>query len=67
MSAHLYNRHIPTKERNKMNQEQRLVKQEQIDALADKYLDRALAQGDAFTEGLCNWAINQALQEIGGL
>jgi len=41
--------------------EQRQIK---ISDLADKYLDQALANGEAFTEGLCNWAINKAEQEV---
>tara|TARA_R110000796_G_scaffold168875_1_gene285784 strand:+ start:633 stop:779 length:147 start_codon:yes stop_codon:yes gene_type:complete len=47
-----------------MNYEEIEQKQRDITELADKYLDKALAQGDAFTEGLCNWAINKAEQEI---
>jgi hypothetical protein len=42
-------------------------KQIQITDLADKYMDRALSRGEAFTEGLCNWAINKAEQELGSV
>lgn len=38
--------------------------QQDISALADKFLDKALANGEPFSEGLCNWAINQAEQSI---
>jgi hypothetical protein len=31
---------------------------------ADSLVERAIENGEAFTEGLCNWAINQALREI---
>ena len=46
-------------------EEKRLVHQEKIADLADKYLDAAIARGEPFTEGLNNWAVNKALQEIG--
>ena len=36
---------------------------ETIQALADTYLDKALADGEPFSEALCNWAIDQAKQE----
>ena len=32
--------------------------------LADKHLDAALARGEAFSEGLCNWAVSMAEQEV---
>lgn len=48
-----------------MTDEQRADKLEQISDLADKYLDEAIRNGDAFSEGLCNWATNKAEQEIG--
>jgi len=48
-----------------MTHEQIEQKQIEISNLADKYLDKALANGDSFTEGLCNWAINKAEQELG--
>lgn len=40
-------------------------KQIEISNLADKYLDKALANGESFTEALCNWAVNKAEQELG--
>jgi hypothetical protein len=46
-------------------QEQRRQEQIAISDLADKYLNEALASGAPFTEGVCNWAINKAEQEIG--
>jgi len=48
-----------------MTDEQIEQKQIAISDLADKYLDKALANGESFTEGLCNWAITKAEQEIG--
>lgn len=50
-----------------MTDQQREAKQEAISDLADKYLDEAMRQGDAFSEGLCNWAINKAEQELGSV
>ena len=41
------------------------AKQIAISDLADKYLDQAMSRGEAFSEGLCNWAINKAEQELG--
>jgi hypothetical protein len=38
--------------------------QDALFALADKLLDEALADGEAFSEGLCNWATHQAEQQI---
>jgi hypothetical protein len=48
-----------------MTHEQLEQKQIAISDLADKYLGKALANGEPFTEGLCNWALNKAEQEIG--
>jgi hypothetical protein len=42
-------------------------RQTDISDLADKYLDKALANGEPFTEGLCNWAVNKAEQNIGSV
>ena len=42
-------------------------RQTDISDLADKYLDKALANGEPFTEGLCNWAVNKAEQSIGSI
>ena len=50
-----------------MSTEQYIEKQEQIADLAEKYLDQAMARGESFSEGLCNWATHKAEQEIGGL
>ena len=36
---------------------------EAISDLADRYLDEAIAEGDTFSEALCNWALNKAQQE----
>jgi len=48
-----------------MTPAERQEHQEKISDLADKYLDQAIAKGEAFSEGLCNWAVNKAEQEIG--
>ncbi len=37
---------------------------EDIQELADKYLDEALANGEPFSEALCNWAIDKAKEEL---
>jgi hypothetical protein len=50
-----------------MSEQQREAKQQAICDLADKYLDDALANGDGFSEGLCNWAVNKAEQELGSV
>tara|TARA_R110000772_G_scaffold2249_1_gene7791 strand:+ start:197 stop:358 length:162 start_codon:yes stop_codon:yes gene_type:complete len=50
-----------------MTHEQIEEKQVAISDLADKYLDKALANGEPFTEGLCNWAVNKAEQELGSI
>jgi hypothetical protein len=42
-------------------------KQRAISNLADKHLDAAMAKGHSFSEALCNWAINKAEQELGGV
>jgi hypothetical protein len=41
--------------------------QEALSDLADKYIDEAMRRGEVYTEGLCNWAIDRALEEIGGV
>lgn len=41
-----------------------IPEQEELTERADKHLDAALAKGEPFTEGLSNWAINQALSEM---
>jgi hypothetical protein len=51
----------------KMEESKRLEKQEQISELADEYFDQAIASGEPFSEALSDWAVNKALQEIGGL
>lgn len=33
--------------------------------LADQIVDRALAAGESFSAELCNWAIEQAQDELG--
>ena len=50
-----------------MNENELLEKQEKISDLAEKYLDEAISQGESFSEGLCNWAVSKAEQEIGSL
>ena len=50
-----------------MTQEQTEQHQMLLSDLADKYLDKALANGESFTEGLCNWAVNKAEQELGSI
>jgi hypothetical protein len=46
---------------------QRFEKWEAINELADKYFDAAIKRGEAFTEGLSNWAMDKAVMEIGNL
>ena len=50
-----------------MTSQEREEKQIAISDLADKYMAEAMRQGDAFSEGLCNWAINKAEQELGSV
>jgi|TARA_B110000196_G_C21041154_1_gene612532 hypothetical protein len=51
-----------------MSKEQkRLEKWEAINDLADKHFDAAIKRGEAFTEGLSNWAMDKAVMEIGNL
>jgi hypothetical protein len=50
-----------------MEEWEREEKMEKLTELADQYVDQAMANGEPFSEGLCNWAMNKALQEIGGL
>ena len=50
-----------------MNPAKYIDKQEKIADLADKYLDEAIAKGESFSEGLCNWASHKAEQELGSL
>lgn len=40
--------------------------QEALFDLTDKYLDEAMRRGEAYNEGLVNWAIDRAPEEIGG-
>ena len=47
-----------------MNEQQREEWQERVSDLADEILDEAIANGEAFTEGLCNWAMNRALEQV---
>ena len=42
-------------------------KQQTIFALADKVLDKELANGAPFSEELCNWATHQAEQTLGSV
>ena len=50
-----------------MNTEDYIAKQEQIADLAEQILDKEIAKGAPFSEGLCAWATHQAEQQIGGL
>jgi hypothetical protein len=43
------------------------AKQEAISDLADQLLDKEIAKGASFSEGLCNWAINTAEQTLGSV
>ena len=52
---------------NEMNSAKYIEKQEKIADLAEKYLDEAIAKGESFSEGLCNWASHKAEQELGSL
>jgi hypothetical protein len=56
-----------TTESKTMNPAKYIDKQEKIADLADKYLDEAIAKGESFSEGLCNWASHKAEQELGSL
>ena len=46
---------------------EREEKQRQISDLAEKILNKAIAEGAAFTEGLCNAAINEAERILGSV
>ena len=48
----------------KENGKMTIEKQIEISDLAEKYLDEAIEKGDSFSEGLSNWAMNKAMQEI---
>mgnify|MGYP003638603702 CR=1 FL=1 len=39
-------------------------KQERISDLAEKFLDQAISEGEAFSEGLSDWAFNKAEREV---
>ena len=43
-----------------MTDQQNAQWQEQVSDKADEILAAALAKGDSFSEGLCNWAIDRA-------
>ncbi len=45
-------------------QETREQYQRDVSDLADELLDAAIARGESFSEGLCNWAISQAEREV---
>lgn len=47
-----------------MTDQQFIEFQEAVSDLADEILDAAIARGEAFSEGLCNWAVSQAEQQI---
>lgn len=47
-----------------MNEQAREQYQIDVSDLAVRILDEALAKGEAFTEGLCNWAIAEAERQI---
>jgi len=47
-----------------MTSQKRAEYHERLFARADELLDAELAKGEPFTEGLTNWAISQAEQEI---
>ena len=49
----------------KANTLSEMEKQIKISDLAEKYLDNAIESGESFTEGLSNWAMNKAMQEVG--
>ena len=50
-----------------MTESQREEKQQRICDLADDLLDGAIARGEAFSEGLCNWAVTKAEQTLGSV
>jgi hypothetical protein len=47
-----------------MTDEKWIEYQEQVAEMAEKILDKEIAKGEAFSEGLCNWATHQAEQRI---
>lgn len=47
-----------------MNDAQRAEYLDNVTAKADEFLDDAVARGEAFTEGLCSWAIDRALEIV---
>ncbi|MFK0570828.1 hypothetical protein [Endozoicomonas sp.] len=48
-----------------MTESQREEHQRKVCDLADKFLDGARAKGEPFSEGLSNWALSKAEQELG--
>jgi len=48
-----------------MTSSEKLEKMIAISDLADKILEKALADGEPLTEGLTDWAITQAEQKLG--
>lgn len=47
------------------NQEKLLDYQEKLSDRVDAILDSEMAKGEPFTEGLSDWAVEEALREIG--
>ena len=48
-----------------MTDEQYLLEQQRIADLADKLLDERIAEGLPFSQGLCDWALNEAERQLG--
>ena len=40
------------------------IRQEALSDRAEDILDKAIADGETFSEGLCNWALRLAEQQI---
>ena len=50
-----------------MTSEQMEQKEMEITDLAEKFVTKEMDSGEPFSEGLCNWAISKAEQEIGSV
>ena len=47
-----------------MDYEAQIEYQKQVEAVADRLVEEALARGEAFSEALCSWAWNEAERRI---
>jgi hypothetical protein len=39
---------------------------QEVCELADQYVEEAMANGEAYSEILCEWAMTKAMEELGG-